>query len=50
MNFTDYIDDKQQFVDSVKAALRSAALSELDTMKQQMAGDLLNSCQQEQDE
>lgn len=42
MNFTDYIDDKDAFTQSVKDALAQKAFSELEELKKEMAMDFLN--------
>jgi hypothetical protein len=48
MNFTDFIDDKDAFTQSVKDALAQKAFSELEELKKEMAMDFLN--RQENDE
>lgn len=49
MNFTDFIDDKQQFIDSVKAALNARAFAEMETLKKEMASDFIAQSMEEQD-
>jgi hypothetical protein len=48
MNFTDYINDKDAFTQSVKDALAQKAFSELEELKKEMAMDFLK--QQENNE
>jgi hypothetical protein len=49
MNFTDFIDDKQRFIDSVKDALNARAFAEMETLKKEMASDFIAQATQEQD-
>lgn len=41
MNYTDKIDDKEQFVDNIKQELRNRAFEKLDDMKREMANEFL---------
>lgn len=50
MNFTEFIDDKRQFVDAVKDALNSRAFAEMETFKKEMASDFIQQSMQEKDE
>ena len=41
MNYLDFIDNKDQFKENIKAALDKAAFGKLDDMKKSIANDFL---------
>lgn len=47
MNFTDFLDNKDEFVQQVKDQMQQRAFSELDVLKQQMAADFMKEQEQE---
>lgn len=49
MNFTDFIDDKQAFIERVKDSLNTSAFAETEALKKEMASDFIKQSMQEQE-
>lgn len=47
MNYTQHLDDKQQFADQIKSDLRDRAFEKLEDMKREMANEFLQQREEE---